>query len=180
MPLNDHELADERIEEQNTDRGRRLVDTDFVYVMNLLLDNTHIILRFDGEFSEIPRDDANFVIAFRYTFEYIYAGKELYDMPKTSNIFARVEPGLKEQAEIVLEQLGIPMSNAISLFLRQVVLQRGIPFDIKLPADKPLAAGSLPEEEFNAEIEKGFADLAEGRTVSAERVANRMRRDYGV
>ena len=54
-------------------------------------------------------------------------------MSKTSSVFARVEPEIKEQAEQVLEQLGIPMSNAIGLFLNQVVLQRGIPFEIKLP-----------------------------------------------
>lgn len=40
---------------------------------------------------------------------------------------------IKEQAEQVLDQLGIPMSDAVSMFLRQVVLQRGIPFEIKLP-----------------------------------------------
>ncbi len=44
-------------------------------------------------------------------------------MARTSNIFARVEPEIKEQAEQVLQQLGIPMSNAIDLFLRQVVMQ---------------------------------------------------------
>ncbi|HPE94771.1 MAG TPA: type II toxin-antitoxin system RelB/DinJ family antitoxin [Bacillota bacterium] len=54
-------------------------------------------------------------------------------MARTSNIFARVEPEVKEQAEKILTELGIPMSNAIGLFLRQVVLQRGIPFDMKLP-----------------------------------------------
>ena len=101
-------------------------------------------------------------------------------MPRTSNIYARIEPEIKEQAETVLEQLGIPMSNAIGLFLRQVVLQRGIPFAVKLPGNKPLVAGSLTEEEFNAEIEKGFADLADGRIVSAESVADTMRRDYGI
>ena len=42
-------------------------------------------------------------------------------MAKTSNVFARVEPKIKEQAEQVLEKLGIPMSNAVSMFLRQVV-----------------------------------------------------------
>ena len=66
-------------------------------------------------------------------------------MARTSNIFARIDPEIKEQAEQVLEQLGIPMSNAIGLFLRQVVIQRGIPFDIKLPQNKPLAFGSLSE-----------------------------------
>ncbi len=101
-------------------------------------------------------------------------------MARTSNVFARVEPEVKEQAERVLEQLGIPMSNAIGLFLRQVVLQRGIPFDVKLAQNKPVAIGSLSEEHFNAEIEKGLADLTSGKVASAENVAERMRRDYGV
>ena len=45
-------------------------------------------------------------------------------MAKTSNIFTRVDPEIKEQAEQVLERLGIPMSNAVGMFLRQVVMQR--------------------------------------------------------
>ena len=52
-------------------------------------------------------------------------------MKRTSNVFARVEPEVKEQAEKILSELGIPMSNAVGMFLRQVVLQRGIPFDMK-------------------------------------------------
>jgi DNA-damage-inducible protein J len=101
-------------------------------------------------------------------------------MARTASIFARVEPEIKEQAEKVFEQLGIPMSNAIGLFLRQVVLQRGIPFDMKLPQNKPLSHGSLSEKQFNAEIEKGLADLTTGKVVSADGVAARMNRDYGV
>lgn len=101
-------------------------------------------------------------------------------MARTSNIFARVEPEVKEQAELILEQLGIPMSNAIGLFLRQIVLQRGIPFELKLPQSKPLSVTMLTEEQFNAEIEKGLADVTAGRVVSAESVAERMRRDYGI
>ena len=101
-------------------------------------------------------------------------------MARTSNIFARVEPEVKEQAEIVLEQLGIPMSNAIRLFLRQVVLQRGIPFELKLPQSKPLSMGTLTEEQFNAELEKGLADLTAGKVVSADDGADRMCRDYRI
>lgn len=66
-------------------------------------------------------------------------------MARTSNVFARVEPELKEQAEQVLSQLGIPMSNAVSMFLRQVVLQRGIPFEMKLPKEPPLVYGKADE-----------------------------------
>ena len=89
----------------------------------------------------------------------------MFNLARTSNIFARVEPEIKEQAEQVLDQLGIPMSNAIGLFLRQVVMQRGIPFDMKLPKSHPLAVGSLSEAQFNAEIEKGLTDLASGKVV---------------
>ena len=64
-------------------------------------------------------------------------------MARTANVFARVEPELKEQAESVLDQLGIPMSNAVGMFLRQIVLQKGIPFEMKLPRTAPLTYGCL-------------------------------------
>ena len=101
-------------------------------------------------------------------------------MARTSNIFVRIDPEIKAQAEQVLAQLGIPKSNAIGLFLRQVVMQRGIPFDMTLPQNKPLAFGSLSEDQFNAELEKGLADLANGSVLAAEDVAAKMKQDYGV
>ena len=73
-------------------------------------------------------------------------------MARTANVFARVEPEIKEQAESVLDQLGIPMSNAVGMFLRQIVIQRGIPFEMKLPAKRPLAMGELTKEQFDAEL----------------------------
>ena len=52
-------------------------------------------------------------------------------MARTANVFARVRTDLKEQAEDILQQLGIPMSNAVGMFLKQIVLQKGIPFEMK-------------------------------------------------
>lgn len=101
-------------------------------------------------------------------------------MARTSNVFARVEPEIKEQAEQVLNQLGIPMSNAVGMFLRQIVLQRGIPFDMKLPQGAPLAYDSLTKAQFDAEIEKGMADIKAGRFYSADDVEAEMKRDYGI
>ena len=50
------------------------------------------------------------------------------------------------------------------MFLRQIVLQRGIPFEMKFPAyEEPVAYGSLTKEQFNAEIEKGMEDIKAGR-----------------
>ena len=76
-------------------------------------------------------------------------------MARTSNVFARVVPDVKEQAEQVLNQLGIPLSNAVGMFLRQIILQRGIPFEMKLPECKPVAYRSLTKEQRDAELESG-------------------------
>ena len=101
-------------------------------------------------------------------------------MARTSNVFARVEPNIKEQAESVLDQLGIPMSNAIGMFLRQVVIHRGIPFEVKLPENTPLSLASMTKEQFDTEISKGMDDIEQGMVFSAEEVAAELRRDFGV
>ena len=87
---------------------------------------------------------------------------------RTANVYTRVDPETKEQAEAILNQLGIPMSNAIGMFLKQVVLQQGIPFDIKLPAANPVAIGSITKEQIGIELHKGIDDIAAGRVVSAD------------
>ena len=46
--------------------------------------------------------------------------------------------------------------------------------------NKPLSVGMLSEEQFNAEIEKGLTDLAAGKVASADSVADRIHRDYGI
>ena len=101
-------------------------------------------------------------------------------MARTANVFVRVEPEIKEEAENILEQLGIPMSNAVGMFLRQVVLQKGIPFEMKLPKTEPLAYASLTKEQFDKEIEKGFADVKAGRVYSADEIEAEMKRDFGL
>ncbi|MDO5328136.1 MAG: type II toxin-antitoxin system RelB/DinJ family antitoxin [Clostridia bacterium] len=97
---------------------------------------------------------------------------------RTANVYTRVDPDTKEQAEEILSQLGIPMSNAIGMFLKQVVLQRGLPFEMKLPPAKPLAFGSLTKEQFDAAMQLGMEDAEAGRVVSADDVEAEMKRMY--
>lgn len=79
---------------------------------------------------------------------------------RTANVYTRVDPDTKEQAEKILNQLGIPMSNAIGMFLKQVVIQRGMPFEMKLPAVMPVAISGLTKEQFDAEMQMGMDDIA--------------------
>ena len=52
---------------------------------------------------------------------------------KTASVHARIQPTLKLRAEAVLDKLGISTSEAIAMFFSQVALQKGLPFDVKIP-----------------------------------------------
>ena len=85
-------------------------------------------------------------------------------MAKTANLYARIEPDVKEQAEKILAALGIPASNAINMFYKQIILHRGLPFEVKMPARGMVDISVLSDVEMDAELEKGYTDMKEGRT----------------
>ena len=99
---------------------------------------------------------------------------------KSANLYARIEPDIKEQAEDILSTLGIPASNAINMFYKQIILQKWLPFDVKIPSVKPVNMNLLSDEMINSEIEKGYADIQAGRTKSANQVFSNIRRDYNI
>jgi DNA-damage-inducible protein J len=63
----------------------------------------------------------------------------------TTTIQARIDVQSKEQAKKILDFLGLTMSQAITLYLRQIILRRGIPFDIEIPNE--LTAKVLKDSE---------------------------------
>ncbi len=98
---------------------------------------------------------------------------------KSASLYARIEPDVKEQAESILSALGIPASNAINMFYKQIILHKGLPFEVKIPVHSITDMGKLTEAELDTELEKGYKDALEGRTRLADRVFADMRRDYG-
>ena len=99
---------------------------------------------------------------------------------KSANLYARIEPDVKEQAERILSALGIPASNAINIFYKQIILNRGLPFEVKIPTAKPVNVAELTETELNAELEKRYSDMAAGRTKPARQAFADIRKDYGI
>ena len=95
---------------------------------------------------------------------------------KSANLYARNEPEVKNQAESILSTLGLSASSAINMFYKQIVLQRGLPFDVKIPSARPVDMSVLSEEE----LEKGYADIQAGRTKDAKIVFDNIRKDYGI
>ena len=55
-------------------------------------------------------------------------------MAKTANLYARIEPEIKDSAEEVLEMLGLSASAAINMFYKQLIFRQGLPFEVKIPS----------------------------------------------
>ena len=94
-------------------------------------------------------------------------------MANTNVVYARIDTTLKENAENILNQLGITPSSAIQMLYSQIVLQKGMPFELRLPAnkqEKPLALGNLTQAELDAELQKGIDSLSTGKSYSADEV----------
>lgn len=49
----------------------------------------------------------------------------------------RIDENTKKQAVELLEGLGLNLSEAVNMFLKQVILNNGIPFEVKYPEFKP-------------------------------------------
>ena len=66
-------------------------------------------------------------------------------MATTTPTQIRIEENTKKQAVELLEGLGLNLSDAVNMFLRQVILQNGIPFEVKYPEFKPEVIKAMEE-----------------------------------
>lgn len=73
-------------------------------------------------------------------------------MSKTEMLRARIEPDLKRDAEIIFSKLGLSTTQAVTLFYKQVVINHGLPFDVKLP--NPLTQEALHEVMAKKDLKK--------------------------
>lgn len=69
-------------------------------------------------------------------------------MNNTTNLNIRIDKTVKESSEKVFEELGLNMTTAVNIFLRQVIRVNGIPFEIK---------GSIPKQETIEAMEESIA-----------------------
>ena len=80
-------------------------------------------------------------------------------MEKTMTLNLRVNPTVKQQAEDVLKQLGIPMATALT---------GGIPFSLSLPkAPAALNADTMTDDQLHAALQVGIKEIQNGDTVDA-------------
>ena len=101
-------------------------------------------------------------------------------MTKTANLYARIEPELKSEAESILGGLGVPVSNAINMFYRQIVIHRGLPFPVQFPAHSLIDATRLTDAQLDTEVAKGFGDIAAGRKRSLQQATADLAREFSL
>lgn len=101
-------------------------------------------------------------------------------MANTSAVYARIDTGLKENAEGILSKLGISPTSAIQMLYSQIVLQRGMPFELRLPITVPTAIGGMSHAELDHELNKGMESLRAGNGISADEVDAALAREFGI
>lgn len=94
---------------------------------------------------------------------------------KTANVTARVQPEIKQQAEAILEQIGLPVSVLIDTLYRQIILTGGVPYSLTIP--KIPTRDSMTEEQFNGLMENGYSQAKSGQAILLNEAFAKIRED---
>lgn len=88
---------------------------------------------------------------------------------KTANVMVRVEPDVKEEAENIMEQLGLPVSVVINALYKKIIRTRGIPFSFTL-SEEPIARDEMSQAAFDVMMQKGLEQAQNGQSKLIEEV----------
>ena len=81
---------------------------------------------------------------------------------KDATVSARVEYNIKNEAEDILQKLGIPVSVVINSLYRQIIYKKGIPFSLTMP-NEPRTLDSMTEEELDTKLLRSYNQSLEGK-----------------
>ena len=88
---------------------------------------------------------------------------------KTTSVHVRIKEDTKKQAEAILGELGISRAVAIEMFYRQIILNKGIPFEVAIP-NASRSREELTKEEFDKMIKVAIKQVEKGQTTPVEEV----------
>lgn len=102
-------------------------------------------------------------------------------MANTTTLNLRVNPAVKKQAEEILSELGISMSTAINMYLRQINMTGSIPFSIELPkVPNDINVDTMSKDELHSKLERGYADYDNGRVKPAAEAFGKLREKHNI
>ncbi len=96
---------------------------------------------------------------------------------KNVTVSCRIEENIKNDAEAILQQLGIPVSVAISTLYRQIIARNGLPFPLTLPRQGEQEL-DLSDPELNARLERGYQQVVNREGRPLDTVFDDLERKY--
>ena len=97
-------------------------------------------------------------------------------LTKTANRNVRIQENIKQQAEQILDTIGIPRATAIDMFYRQIILNNGIPFSLKIPKNLPVRE-NMDEKAFNSLMANGYAQAIQGDSYDIDDVFEELEKE---
>ena len=94
---------------------------------------------------------------------------------KNASVNVRIQKDSKKQAEQILETIGVPTATAIDMFYRQIILNKGIPFELVIPP-APKSREELTKEEFDKMMKVAVEQVEKGQTTPVEEVFEELYR----
>ena len=92
---------------------------------------------------------------------------------KSANVTARVQPEIKQQAEEILDKIGLPVSVLIDTLYRQIIMTGSVPYSLALP--KLPTRDGLTDGQFDAMMEKGYNQAKSGEGLSIDEAFSKIR-----
>jgi DNA-damage-inducible protein J len=80
---------------------------------------------------------------------------------KDSTVSARVETDVKNEAEDILQKLGVPVSVVINSLYRQIIYRHGIPFSLTVPSEAR-TLDAMSDAELDAKLQHSYAQSSAG------------------
>lgn len=93
---------------------------------------------------------------------------------KSANVSVRVQPEIKQQAEAVLDKIGIPVSVLIDTLYRQIIYTGGVPYPLTVPKLSTLDA--MSKTEFDAMMKKGYTQAVNGEVIELDVAFDELRK----
>ena len=94
---------------------------------------------------------------------------------KSANVTARVQPEIKQQAEAILANIGLPVSVLIDTLYRQIIMTGGVPYSLSVPQIP--TRDSMTEAQFNAMMEKGYQQAKHGQAIPVDEAFAQIRNE---
>ena len=96
---------------------------------------------------------------------------------KSANVSVRVAPEIKQQAEAVLDKIGLPVSVLIDTLYRQIIYTGGVPYPLTVP--KFPTRDTMSEKDFDAMMEKGYSQAVAGEGMELDTAFDELRKGIG-